>query len=1124
MSHSARRLFRIASVLLAIFVIPTGVKIHAQAVSIASVTGRVTDPSGAVVSGAQVKITALSTNTVSTAMTGADGLYNFPSLQIGAYTLEVTAPGFQTYDQKGISLRVNDAPQLNVTLKVGAVSDKVEVEADVNMVQTQQNSISQVVDQQRIVELPLNGRDPTQLITISGAAINHSDGTNTGNKSFYTSQSISVAGSAGNTTNYLLDGGDNMDSFTNINMPFPFPDALAEFSVETSVLPAQNGLHPGGLVNAVTKSGSNEWHGDVFEFVRNGDVNAINYFALGQDSLKRNQFGGTFGGRIIPNKLFFFGGIQETIVRQDPSGSSAFIPTQAALNGDFSALESAACQSNGKHRNIYDPALGTSSTALSGDQINPTRFDPSTVLFVTKYLPVSSANSCGQIRYGVPVVYNARQYVTRVDWNINQKNQLYGRYLHDNYNQPAPFSTTNYLYTTTLGVIENPQTFVLGETYSINPSTLNIFHFTYGRRAWARFPNTNGIDPAKLGVQNIWTPPLAQDNLQLSVSNGFTTGGSGFSKWGVTSYQEADDIDMTRGKHQFAFGGQVIRTQNNQNDEYNDSGTFSFTGVYSNDSLLDFLTGYMPSFTQTLQQDYSYRQTLFELYAQDTVRLTRRLVMNAGLRFEPTLLPHDYFNRGSVFSLPGYIAGTHSTVFPNGPVGQYYYGDPGVSKNFSSDHWLNISPRLGFVWDPRGDGRTTVRVGGGILFDSLATFLTYRITGQNAPWGVTVSETSGPYHFNNPWGNVPGGNPFPLPLFPPSTYVFPQNSTDTFLEPHSVPPILETWNLGLQHQFGQNWIASLTYLGNETSHLMVGNEINPAVYIPGTWTGPGSCGALTVAPGANGTACSGTGNTQARRFLSLINQSQGKYFSATDLGFNGISANYEGVLASIEHRIANNYTILANYTYSRCHGVVPVTSLGGPTIENPANPKGDYGPCTYDAPQLFNASVVYFSHFNSSSKLASFLLSDWQIAPLVRFSTGLPVNPVDGTDRSLTGVGLDRPNVNPGVPMYQHGGHTSKLYQWVNPAAFSVNALGTYGNASHYMLRQPSYFDVDSSISRKFKATERINVDLRVEAFNVTNHPNMNAPSVSNPTSSSFGRITTAQDPRIMQGAFKVIF
>ncbi len=224
-----------SAMLLAIFFLCGAPRVEAQASSIASVTGRVTDPSNAIVVGAQIKMTDLDTNAVHVATTGQDGLYSFPSLAIGPYTLDVSAQGFETYEQKGLKLQVNDALQINVTLKLGAVSQKVEVQADATMVQTQQNMVSQVMDQQRVVELPLNGRDPTQLITISGGAVNHSDGTNTGNKSFYTSQSISIAGSAGNTTNYLLDGGDNMDSFTNVNMPLPFPDAMAEFSVETSV-------------------------------------------------------------------------------------------------------------------------------------------------------------------------------------------------------------------------------------------------------------------------------------------------------------------------------------------------------------------------------------------------------------------------------------------------------------------------------------------------------------------------------------------------------------------------------------------------------------------------------------------------------------------------------------------------------------------------------------------------------------------------------------------------------------------------------------------------------------------------------------------------------------------------
>lgn len=298
LSHRIRKPIAVTGLVLCLALIASAPALQAQAVSIATVSGRIVDTQGAVVSGAQIKMTAVNTGSVHNAVTNGDGIYTIPSLPIGPYTLEATAPGFQTYVQSGINLQVNDNVQMNVTMKVGQVAERVEVQANASMVQTQQNTISQVIDQRRIVDLPLNGRDPTQLITISGAAINHNDGTNTGTKSFFSSQSISIAGSAGDATNYLLDGGDNNDSFTNVNMPFPFPDALAEFSVETSALPARNGLHPGGVVNMVTKSGSNEWHGDLFEFIRNGDVNAINYFATRQDNLKRNQFGGILGGKI----------------------------------------------------------------------------------------------------------------------------------------------------------------------------------------------------------------------------------------------------------------------------------------------------------------------------------------------------------------------------------------------------------------------------------------------------------------------------------------------------------------------------------------------------------------------------------------------------------------------------------------------------------------------------------------------------------------------------------------------------------------------------------------------------------------------------------------------------------
>jgi hypothetical protein len=1084
----------IAGSLLPAFVLLAAPALYAQAVSSATVTGRVIDEQGAVLSGAQIQLTGVDTGTVFSALANAEGIYTIPNLPIGAYTLQATFPGFRTYVQSGLQLRVGDNVQINVAMRVGEVAERVEVHADAGLVQTQQNTISQVIDQRRIVDLPLNGRDPTQLITISGASINHSDGTNTGSKSFFSSQSISIAGSAGNSTNYLLDGGDNNDSFTNVNMPFPFPDALAEFSVETSTLPARNGLHPGGVVNAVTKSGSNRWHGDLFEFIRNGDVNAINYFAPRQDSLKRNQFGGTLGGKIIRDKLFVFGGFQQSNIRQDPSSSTAFVPTAAALAGDFSALDGARCQARGVSRAIVDPTTGT---ALPTMQISPTRFDPAAVA-LAKYLP-ETGDPCGKVSYGIPVQSNESQYVTRVDWIIGPKHTIYGRYFADVYNLAAFFDPHDILVTSTSGNSERAQTFVLGDTYTFSPNTVNSLHLTVGRRRDDRGPNANGVNTGSLGIGNLYQG--TKNFMQVAVNNGGFAVGCGtcaLGSFNITSYQAADDVDILRGKHQIAFGVDLLRTRDTQNNHYQDNGVFNFSGQYSNDPLLDFLAGKMNSFSQSGPQLNDLRQTVIGLYVQDTYHMTPKVVVNVGLRWEPMLPVYDHFDRGSTFSRADYDAGHISQVFVNAPAGSLFFGDPGVTNAFTGKKLANFSPRLGLVYNPDGKGRTTIRVGGALLYDSIATFIPYRMVAQNPPFGPQVTNTAGPYQFSDPWGNVPGGNPFPLP--PPGKNVaFPLLNAEVFLPPHIQPPNVAQWNASVQHRFAENWVVTLSYLGNKTSHLWIGNEANPAVYIPGNST---------------------TGNTQARRVLSLVNPKMGQYYSQMTIADDGISANYNGLLASVEHRFASRYTLLANYTWSKCLGIAPVTSLGTGVIQDPNNVRGDYGPCTYDAPHLFNTSVVYASQYGHGGLLAH-LLSNWNVAPLVRYSSGLPANPVSGKDNSLTGVGNDRPNVV-STTAYTGAPHGLR-YQFVNPNLFVANLMGTFGNAGHNSLRGPGYFDVDLALSRQFRLTERFALHARAEAFNLLNHPNFNLPN-PNISSSTFGQITSASDPRILQASMKLVF
>ncbi|HVW87206.1 MAG TPA: carboxypeptidase-like regulatory domain-containing protein, partial [Bryobacteraceae bacterium] len=347
--------------------------VFGQAVAIAEINGQVSDPSGGAVAGAQVTATETEKGVLHTTATDNAGRYVLPNLPVGPYRLEVKASGFKDYLQTGLVLQVGINVQINVAMQVGSVSETVEVTASAALVETRETSVAQVIDQQRINELPQNGRQATQLILISGAAA-YGDSGDTGSKTFYSSTRISVAGGQGNGTAYLLDGGDNTEAMSNVNLPFPFPDALDEFSVETSAVSSRFGTHPGATVNVVTKSGTNAWHGDLFDYLRNGDLNARNFFAPVHDSLKRNQFGGVLGGRIIKDKLFFFGGYQGTRNRSNPPNLITHIPNQASLNGDFSSLTSAACQSSGKPIQLVDPVNG--NAPFAGNQIPVSRLNP----------------------------------------------------------------------------------------------------------------------------------------------------------------------------------------------------------------------------------------------------------------------------------------------------------------------------------------------------------------------------------------------------------------------------------------------------------------------------------------------------------------------------------------------------------------------------------------------------------------------------------------------------------------------------------------------------------------------------------------------------------------------------
>ncbi len=1079
----------------------------AQSVAVAQVSGTVTDSTGAVIANAPIVMTETDKDVNHTAVSDTSGHYVFPNLPVGPYRLEVKVPGFKDYLQSGIELVVDNNIVINVAMQVGTINERVEVKASAGMVETKENAVSAVVDQQRINELPLNGRQATQLILTLGAAA-YADSGDTGSKTFYSATRISVAGGQGNGTAYLLDGADNTDAMSNVNMPFPFPDALEEFSVDTSAVSSRFGTHPGATVNVVTKSGSNALHGDLFEYLRNGDLNARNFFALQRDSLKRNQFGGTVGGKIITDKLFFFGGYQGTRNRSNPPASIAHIPTAAALNGDFSTLASGSCQSSGKALTLTNPVTGK---PFPNNQIPAAMLNPVALTIASKYLPVGSADPCGKVTYGIPVTGDEDQVIGRVDWARSSKQSVYGRYFIDDYQNPPTFNGSNLLTTTAPGNFERAQSATIGDTYTFGPGTVNSVHLTFNRIRDNRGPTNQAINPTLLGVNMYSAVP---NFLLLSISNYFNTfcGTCAPGHFNVTSYQVADDVDVIRGRHEMAFGFNLIRIQNNTISGFDENGTFTFNGSVTGNGLADFLIGRPNDFQQTNPTPDDLRQWVMSFYAQDSFRVSPHFTFNYGLRWEPTFSDPDKYGRGDSFSLPGFFSNTHSTVHPQAPAGLFFKGDPGIPAAMWNGHKANFAPRMGVVWDPHGDGRDTLRAGAAILYDSTETWFNERET-TNPPFGNNIDVPTPAGGFSNPWQGYPGGNPFPQH----GNLLFPTAGVYVNMPLNPKPTYVAQWNVTYQRQVARDWLASASYLGNETDHIWITHETNPAEFL-----GPGST----------------TANTNKRRLLYLLNPTLGAAYSSIDTTDDGAVAHYEALLLSLQHRFSNHFEMLTNYTDSYCLSDYDFgAALATPANSQPFNRHADWGPCSSDTRHIFNLSLVAQSSWKSGNAWAKRLLSDWQLAPLFHASSGQPLTVTTGKDNSRTGLNNDRPNQVLNNPYSATLSCSSApCVQWINPAAFVPNPIGTFGDVGRNALRGPKMVNLDMALSRIFRFNERFSLQARADAFNILNHTNFvgaisPAGLVSafttmntNLSSSSFGQVESAFDPRILQFALKLYF
>ena len=523
--------------------------VSAWAQATASISGTARDESGAVHPGVTLTVTQTDTGATRTTVSNETGSYSFPNLPLGPYRLEATLQGFRTFTQTGIVLQVNSAPAINPTLGLGALEEQVQVTATVMLVDTRTSGVGTVVESQRIVELPLNARQVTQLISLSGLAVQTT--TTSPAYTMNTGVNISVAGSTDFGVSYSLDGAPHINNLDGTGMPLPFPDALQEFRLVTGSQEAAGGIRSGAAVNAVTRSGTNRFSGNLFEFVRDSRFNAPDFFSGLKDGLKRNQFGGTVGGPLVKDRLFFFLGYQGTTTRQTPNGTTAFVPTAAMLAGDFTAFASPACN-NGRQIALRAPFVN--------NRISPALYSPAALSIASK-LP-QPLDECGRVLWGSPRHQDEHQVPIRVDFQANQQHSFFGRYMLTTDNRTVPFEAAegNVLATSEPGNDDRAQSYTAGHTYVINSSMVNSFRVA-GNYVSINKPGAKFFSPEDVGIKAYTYVP---GYMRVQAIGAFGVGtGNNFSNidGSIENYGASDDFTLIRGSHQFAFGGHYLFTK-----------------------------------------------------------------------------------------------------------------------------------------------------------------------------------------------------------------------------------------------------------------------------------------------------------------------------------------------------------------------------------------------------------------------------------------------------------------------------------------------------------------------------------------------------------------------------------
>ncbi len=1073
--------------------------VHAQGIT-GSIGGVVRDPSGAVIPGVEVTVVHTGTNAVFRGLSNENGIYSIRALPIGTYNLTAELPGFKKFEVTGIRVQVDENVRVDIRLQLGELTETVEVTSAVVGIDTQSSTLKTVVDQARIEELPLDGRNPADLLRLVPGVAPYSGAGLTSGTTYPGAVNVTIGGSRGNTTNFILDGGQHNDHYSNSNNPMPNPDALAEFSVQTNNFSAEFGRNLGAVVNAVTKSGTNELHGTLFGYLRNHALNAAHFFAPPKpddptekqdDGLKRSQFGGTIGGPVWlgglydgRNKTFFFFSYQGTRIRRTPITQFVNTFTAAERRGDFSALS----------KQLIDPFTGEPypNNQIPLDQLNP----------VARYIVdnlIAVPTQGRQISFATVQNQDDNQYLIKLDHNLTPTNVLSGRYFYSKASQPGFLDQKNIYNNVDIREWWN-RNVVLRDTHTFSPTMLNEAMFSFNQSEGPLQHVYPEKDYNELGIEGVSQDDFPQYYFSIQGLSGINTGDT--NNFIRKEYQAADTVRWTKGAHQLSMGGEFSYGIGDVLNNYYANGRFYFEHAagWTGHAPADFLIGKFSYFAQGLGEFKETRFRRFNLFVHDSMRLTPKLTVDLGLRWEPFFPFYDKKGKLSVWA-----PGQQSTRFVNAPEGILYPGDPGIPRGGYDTAWTHFAPRVGFAYDLTGDGKTAIRAGYGIFYDQPNTIMTNSAANQG-PFGTRVTYYGNEFNsLSQPWGGYPGGNPLPVTGFdavgtpvldPPSDvpFVFPHIAYSYELAMRN--PYIQKWHLTIERQIA-DFVFRSAYVGSKGTALISARDAN--------------------APLPDPTASIAT--TDQRRPLY---PDYGRVTLVEPAG----NSSYHGLELTMERRLSRGFSVLANYTWSKAidNNQGSGNKGTGINVTNPLDQSFDRGLADFDRTHVFKLSGLWELPVHFDNKLMEGVLGGWTATGIVDLYSGAVFSVLSGQDNARTSQDGQRADlVGDPYALGDDRPRGEQILEYLNKGAFAPNALGTYGTLGRNTFRGPGYANVNLGLHKRFPITEELAAQFRFEMFNAFNRVNLVNPT-STLTSANFMRITDAGDPRILQFALRFIF